>query len=332
MINHARTLLLNRTRSGTHYTDPGYEYIPQDYRPSRLPENLQAIRNVLFGSTPDSYFLNFRAHELLSYIHGTDLRSFIYDLDPRVTYWPSDAAPFFAPASKRVTVTQTYGLPQRLSVAGSLRAIETRGRALNNYVVDLTRQTANNEVQLFISTQYTGARYNNTALPAPTTHEITDIAAPPVTTLDQTTLKMIPNVSSYNLSYNRILTESNDFLVIESYTPEAGGRLLLESEGAGGLTGVAAFTAVLNSTAPGDLLGRWTIETRANPAPALTTVLPTLEMLGEPAFLQLFGLVPQAPYDTFKNLWFDHPLPTYRLAGLVLALIYRTDEYRGKNG
>ena len=331
MINHARTLLINRTRAGTHYTEPGYEYISPAYRPAVLPDNLKTIRNVLFGATPDDYFLNFRAHELLSYIHGTDLRAFIYALDPRVTYWPPTATTFFAPARKRVTVTQTYGAPQRLSVAGNLQAIETRGRAKNNYVVDLTRQTETNAVKLFISTQYTGTQYAANALPAPTTYEISDITSPPITPLYQTALKMRPNVSSYNLSYNRILTENNDFLVVESYTPEAGGRLLLESAGALDLSGVAAFTAVLNATALDTLLGRWEIETRANPEPALTTVLPTLEMLGEPAFLQLFGVAPAEPYATFKNLWFDHPLPTYRLAGLVLALIYRTEEYRGKN-
>jgi len=75
----------------------------------------------------------------------------------------------------------------------------------------------------------------------------------------------------------------------------------------------------------------WTIAIDANPAPVITTLLPTLELLGEPVFLDLFGVAATAPYDTFKNIWFDHPLPTYRLAGFVLAVIYRTEEARNKN-
>ena len=325
MINHGRTLLLNQARAATHYTDPGYEYVSPDYKPARLPETLKNIRTILFGSTPDNYFLNFRAQELLSYIHSSDLSTFLTDLDPRITYWPRESNLFFAPARKRVTITQSFGAPQRLSVAGNLAAVETKGRALNTYIVELRQQAAVNEPALLISTQYTGQQYGATALPPPTVYEITDISSPPVTQLAETTLKMIPNISSYNLSYNRLLSESNDFLVLEQYTPETGGRLILETEG------TAAFTAALAMTAPGALISRWTIETRANPAPALTTILPTLEILGEPAFLQLFGVAPAEPYATFKNLWSDHPLPAYRLAGLVLALIYRTEEYRGKN-
>lgn len=329
MINHARTLLLNKARDTAHYTDPGYEYIPPGYRPAQLPENLKALRAVLFGATPDNYFLNFRAHELLSYMHGTDLRVFVERLDPRITYWPNNVNTFFAPASKRVTVTQTYGVPQRLAVAGNLSAIETKGRASNTYIVDLYQQPTAGVNKVFISTRYAGEQYGMSAAPAPITYEIADVSAPPVTRLTQTALKMLPNVSSYNLGYNRILTENNDFLVIEQYSPDAGGRLTLEDDSPS--SGLAAFTAALTMSGVDTLIGRWTIETRANPKPALTTVLPTLEMLGEPAFLELFGVAPVEPYTTFKNLWFDHPLPTYRLAGLVLALIYRTEEYRGKN-
>jgi hypothetical protein len=77
-----------------------------------------------------------------------------------------------------------------------------------------------------------------------------------------------------------------------------------------------------------EISGEWVIALSANPPPALTTLLPTLELLGEPVFLDLFGVEDSAPYATFKNVWFDHPLPAYRLAGLVLALIYRAEEVR----
>lgn len=78
-------------------------------------------------------------------------------------------------------------------------------------------------------------------------------------------------------------------------------------------------------------LARWILTARANPNPAITTLLPILEILGEPLFLELFGVASVEPYVTFKNLWSDHPLSAYRLAGLVLAFIYRAEELRKVN-
>lgn len=75
-------------------------------------------------------------------------------------------------------------------------------------------------------------------------------------------------------------------------------------------------------------LAEWVLKTAANPQPAITTLMPTLELLGEPIFLDLFGVAPTEPYATFRNVWFDHPLPAYRLAGLILAYIYRAEEIR----
>ena len=100
--------------------------------------------------------------------------------------------------------------------------------------------------------------------------------------------------------------------------PETQIKLRLDSlvGGSTGDTGVASL---------------WNISVDANPAPVITTLLPTLELLGEPTFLDLFGVAPPEPYDTFKNVWFDHPLPAYRLAGFILAVIYRTEEVRSKN-
>lgn len=71
----------------------------------------------------------------------------------------------------------------------------------------------------------------------------------------------------------------------------------------------------------------WTIYTRVRPGAVLTTAMPILEVLGEPLFLELFGVgTGSEPFATFKALWFDHPNPVYRLGGLTLATIYRTHE------
>ena len=82
-----------------------------------------------------------------------------------------------------------------------------------------------------------------------------------------------------------------------------------------------------------DVFAQWLVTVKTTPTPVITLLMPTLELLGEPVFLSLFGVNYAEPYATFKHLWFDHPLPVYRLAGLVLAMIYRTEELRRhKNG
>lgn len=89
----------------------------------------------------------------------------------------------------------------------------------------------------------------------------------------------------------------------------------------------------VSAPANGTQLATWSIALAANPPPAITTLMPTLELLGEPVFLELFGVESTEPYATFKNVWFDHPLPAYKLAGLTLAFIYRLEEVRlNRNG
>lgn len=86
-----------------------------------------------------------------------------------------------------------------------------------------------------------------------------------------------------------------------------------------------------NEGPAGDLIAWWLVQARATPAPVITSLMPTLELAGATVFLELFGIAPVEPYATFKNLWFDHPLPAYRLGGLTLAMIYRMNELRGDN-
>lgn len=85
MINHVRTLLLNR--DGSRYLDgPGEEYVPQTYRQLDLPSYLQAVREILFGSRPDRLMLNYRLRQYLAVLHTAELEEFVLDLDSRITY------------------------------------------------------------------------------------------------------------------------------------------------------------------------------------------------------------------------------------------------------
>ena len=72
--------------------------------------------------------------------------------------------------------------------------------------------------------------------------------------------------------------------------------------------------------------GGWTVRGFLRPTRTLDALEEELRSLGEPDFLQLFGVTSVEPYQTFKNCWNNHPDFAYRLGGLVLATIYRTGE------
>ena len=129
MINHARTLLMNIHPLRANYADDGYtgyEYVPAEFVPVQLPPAAAAVRRALFGANPDGLFCGLRAHELLSYIHETELAEYVYKLDPRVTYWPAMQDSRYTLDKPRITIRQTLGAPRRIAVAGELREI---GRA-----------------------------------------------------------------------------------------------------------------------------------------------------------------------------------------------------------
>lgn len=275
MINHARTLLLNINADRTQMQDIGYEYIPPAFSPVSLDSTLSAIRRTLFGAAPDNYFLNMRARELMGYIHETELAQYVYDLDPRVTYWPPKPDNFFENAKTRVTITQIAGAPLQLNFGGTFAANNATGTSTQTYDIVLN----NIADVLSVDTQQTT---KNTAV---------------TTTLIQTT------------DTEQIIRLAETNLQIALNVPNSLLSLLV-----------------------GPAVARWQITVRANPAPAIANI-PLFELLGEPLFLELFGLSGKEPYATFKNIWEDHPLPAYRLAGLVLAVIYRTDErMRSNNG
>lgn len=71
----------------------------------------------------------------------------------------------------------------------------------------------------------------------------------------------------------------------------------------------------------------WHIEARARPAIGPDAILNNLRTgLGEPNLIEIFGVAPVEPYLTFRNLWTSHPLLAYKLGGMLLALIYRTND------
>lgn len=77
---------------------------------------------------------------------------------------------------------------------------------------------------------------------------------------------------------------------------------------------------------------QWRIEATERPTRTLGQMEAMLRQIGEPHMLTLFGVGSargtQEPWLTFRNLWTKHHELPYSLGGLVLALIYYTDQVR----
>jgi hypothetical protein len=308
MINHARTLLLNTPAKKAQAQDAGYEYIPAEYRRVELTSTLKTIQTTLFGVNPDQRFLNLRAMELLSYAHQTELAEYVYALDPRVTYWPRVKASF--QPTLPIVVTQVGGARRPLAAAGVVSATNAAPIAQRQYFVALTTDdqiatltdailteaeeflTAETIGDIFLQETATGGGGGNTQVNSLYVKQINALAAPLVVPLSS-----VNNLPTITL-------------------PETQVKVTPASLPAPGASNAA----------------RWLVDLAVDPPPAITTILPALELIGEPAALELFGVAAEEPYTTFKNLWFDHPLPAYRLAGFVLAYIYRLNERRNNNG
>jgi len=328
MLNHARTLLLNTAAKNNIITnDTAAEVVPAAFVPVKLTNELKLVRRLLFGNKPDARFINLRVRELMGYIHQTECAQYVYDLDPRVTYWPTTAADFDSATRSQIVVTQLFGVTQRLTVVGSFKPDHSVGVAQHKYLVTVGEQ---NPVLPLNAMRLEAPNPNNTVA---VVQELNTVNPPEIynigpnsnntaAALPATELKMLLNFVVPESEYARIVTEDNDNLLHESYAALGA----IESEQL-----AASMPLLLGSL--NSVLAQWLVNVKATPDPIIATLLPALELLGEPVFLALFGVVDDEPYATFKNLWFDHRSPVYRLAGLTLALIYRTEELRrNKNG
>lgn len=87
MINHCRTLLLNR--DGNKRPAPTYyleELVPAEFRAVSLPGWLKALHDTLVSPECDNAFANFRMWQYMKLLHSTKFKAYVYALDSRVTY------------------------------------------------------------------------------------------------------------------------------------------------------------------------------------------------------------------------------------------------------
>jgi hypothetical protein len=331
MINHARTLLLNIPSTRYQPGTLGEEYIPQ-YYPVDLPSYLLLPQRILFGTNPDKVFLNFRAHELLSFIHQTELAEFVYALDPRVTYWPKASTDFFT-AQRQLNLNKLSGSRiSRLFITGAVKPDNIVGRAYRNYSVGVA--SVNGSQRLTITADSTPKKLDQ---------ELNWLSS----TMPSTMALTSPTPARSGLSTFVPLFDSD--LRIQVSTPSLTLPVLLLEDYAALLK--EDFYEIelesgedINAPMPlrkrprlglieDQLLSQWTLEVYSRPDSAISVCLPRLEFLGEPFYLRLFGVGNKTqPYATFKNIWFDHPNPAYRVAAFALAMIYRTEELRSGNG
>lgn len=72
----------------------------------------------------------------------------------------------------------------------------------------------------------------------------------------------------------------------------------------------------------------WRIGFNIRPQWDLGQILAGLDVIGEPVLLGLFGVSPDEPLKTFKNLFHDHAELPWRLGAAVLALAWQLDNVR----
>lgn len=312
MINHARTLLLNQPGKNYAPGTPGEEYTPRGYTARQVPSYVLFPHKILFGSNPDKVFLNFRAAELLSLIHATELEEFVYALDPRITYTTTEQTDFFAP-SLNVALSKTSGSTRaKLFLSGKPRADNSRGKCFGDYLIQLLDTDAG-----AVTVITSAINFDNISQPLEFSNGVSGVSnavAIPSSGLSAQFL-LASEISAINLS----LEEFSAPLLLQDYDA-------IELEGVEVLpfTATAAMPILANTAT---VTGQWQLQTYARPGDAISVCLPKLELLGEPLFLELFGVRNDVePYATFKNIWFDHPMPNYRLAAFALAMIYRTEE------
>lgn len=70
----------------------------------------------------------------------------------------------------------------------------------------------------------------------------------------------------------------------------------------------------------------WLIEFLVRPSRGLPEIAASIARIGEPAMLSLFGFTAEEPYRTFRELWYRKLELPLKLAALVCAVVYRSEE------
>jgi hypothetical protein len=265
MINHGRTLLLNR--DGANRPDPEFfleEYVPTDYKAVDLTSSLYAVHKSVFGEGADDAYANLRAWQSMRAIHSTEFVSLIYELDPRVTYINSRSL---------VDAERPYEAVPANNIASGYEAFLA------------------GEPQVSLANPRIDYNWEVEAI-SPFTVRVTDMHARKVS--EQTTL-FVDSLSSPIV-----------------------------------MTGQQSVNVRIRSSSTLPVGGVWRVTLQARPTD-FSDVIAALSALSDEVTLALFGSG-EEPYATFRELWDKHNYFHYRVSGILLALIYRTEELRTGGG
>jgi len=134
VLNHVRTLLRNVSgRQQQQLLSPLAEPVDPAFRARRLPPWLQVAHHGLFGTQPDTFYLDYRTREILNLIAGTALADVLTARDTRITeeFLAAASIPTMTPniANDADSATHT------LNCSNSPDADDLRGRAWYHYTV-----------------------------------------------------------------------------------------------------------------------------------------------------------------------------------------------------
>jgi len=135
MINHARTLLLNRSGASRPPADFFLEeYVSPDFARLELPDYLQTLHHALVGENADDAWANFRMRQYTTLLHATEFASYVLDLDSRVTYLRENST---LDDIETRTAVPLNGLAGTAYILGTLEPSSGQPRLLYEWTVEM---------------------------------------------------------------------------------------------------------------------------------------------------------------------------------------------------
>ena len=129
MINHVRTLFLNRLSSGRpQLGEFGEEFISPDFLPVVYPRVVSGICTTLLGTDGDPLFQNFRLAQAMSILHGNEhTAEYTSSFDSRITYSPFDSGMLAYPYGNSSVKLNSTGMD--VDIFGTAEANTSVGRS-----------------------------------------------------------------------------------------------------------------------------------------------------------------------------------------------------------
>lgn len=139
MINHCRTLLMNKPGGKQALDELGEEAIPSTFRGQELPSWLKSYWEAIFGSQPEPTYLNFQVDRLLKIIHASPYSDYLLRFDKRLTYDPNETS-VFATFNYGISFGKTIASSNLIDIApvGSFNADLSKGLMTWLWTIQLT--------------------------------------------------------------------------------------------------------------------------------------------------------------------------------------------------